>query len=554
MAQMAPALGEWAEAVTIGDLLLRQAAATPEADALVLPTERRTYAQLAAESEAIARGLIALGTQPGDRVGYLMNNSPETVAALFGIALSGAVIVPINTRYRTRELPFILSDARLRTILTSDRSDEYVDLFGLLDESLPGLTGATDARDLRLVGAPELRSIVMLGERRAPGALPAEDFHAGAATVDEAALRERRLGIRVGSVAMLLFTSGTTSQPRACRLTHEALIRNWGSIAAAFRLQPGEGVWAPGPMFHLGAIGPILLSVAAGAALLTDTYFEPGRALAMLDREGPAILFPAYPPITMGMLTHPNFAEADLSPARVILNVGPAEVLRQIQATLPGATLLSMYALTESGGAATLTALEDDLDTRVTTCGRPHPGVQVRIVNPETRAPLPEGETGEICVRGVSICDGYENDPDKNAIAFDPDGWLHTGDRGRLDTDGRVIFLGRLKETIKVGGENVAEVEIESHLSTHPAVKLVQVVGAPDERLDEIPFAFVELRPGAEATEEDIIAHCRDAIASFKLPRHVEFVTEWPMSASKVQKGRLRERAAAVVEVRQPHA
>ncbi|OJU79893.1 MAG: hypothetical protein BGO11_16570 [Solirubrobacterales bacterium 70-9] len=538
----------------MGDLLLRQAAATPDADALVLPAERRTYAELAAESEAIARGLIALGTRPGDRVGYLMNNSPETVAALFGIALAGAAIVPINTRYRTRELPFILSDARLRTVLTSDRSDEYVDLFGLLDESFAGLADAADPRELRLADAPELRSVVMLGERRAPGALPAADFYAAAATVDEATLRERRLGIRVGSTAMLLFTSGTTSQPRACRLAHEALVRNWSSIAAAFGMQPGEGLWAPGPMFHLGAIGPILLSVASGAALLTDTYFEPGRALAMLDRERPAILYPAYPPITMGILTHPDFAAVDLSPARVILNVGPAEVLRQIQATLPAATLVSMYALTESGGAATLTALEDDLDTRVTTCGRPHPGVQVRIVEPETRAPLPGGEVGEICVRGVSICDGYENDPGKNAAAFDAEGWLHTGDRGRLDRSGRVIFLGRLKETIKVGGENVAEVEIESHLSTHPAVKLVQVVGAPDERLDEIPFAFVELRPGAEASEEDILAHCRGAIASFKTPRHVEFVTEWPMSASKVQKGRLRERAAAAVEAGRAHA
>ena len=288
-------------------------------------------------------------------------------------------------------------------------------------------------------------------------------------------------------------------------------------------------------MFHLGAIGPIVMAASMGGALLTDVFYEPARALAMLGREQPAVLFPAYPPITMGLLTQPDFADVDLGRCRVILNVGPEQLLRQIQGAFPQATLVSIYALTEAGGAVTLTSLDDPLDTRVSTCGLPLAGTEVRI-----------SAESEILVRGISVCDGYHGDPEKNAQAFDADGWLHTGDRGALDKDGRVRFLGRLKEMMKVGGENVAEVEVESHIAGHPAVKLVQVVGVPDARLDEVPAAYIELRPGFDdVAEDDIIAHCRGQIASFKVPRYVRFVTEWPMSASKIQKGVLRERAAA---------
>lgn len=537
-------LGEWAEAVTIGDLLLRRAALQPDDDALVLPDERLTYGELAARARHVARGLIGAGVQPGDRVGYLMNNGAETVAVFYAIALAGGVIVPMNTRYRARELPFIIGDAALRAIVTSDRADEHVDLLGLASDALPGLAHAPDPLALALPGTPELRAVILLGKRRAAGTVDGRAFDALAATVTDDALDERRIGVRVGSLALLLFTSGTTAQPRACRLTHESLTRNWTSFGRVFRMVPGDGVWAPGPMFHLGAIGPIVMTAALGGTLLTDVFYDPGRALELLGRENPAVLFAAYPPITMGILTHPDFESTDLSRARVILNVGPVDLLRQIQAALPQATLVSIYALSEGGGAVTLTSLDDDLETRVSTCGSPLPGTSLRIVDPETRAELPAGRAGEICIRGICVCDGYEGDPEKNARAFDAEGWLHTGDRGSLDEGGRVRFLGRLKEMMKVGGENVAQLEVESHISTHPAVKLVQVVGVPDERLTEVPAAYVELRPGFESvSEEDILAHCRDQIARFKVPRYVRFVSEWPMSASKIQKGVVRQRA-----------
>ena len=231
-----------------------------------------------------------------------------------------------------------------------------------------------------------------------------------------------------------------------------------------------------------------------------------------------------------------------------MLNVGPEDLLRQMQAALPDVIQVTLYGSTEGGGAITYSQLDDGLDTRVATCGHPLPGCEVRIADPETGAEAAVGEPGEIQVRSFGLFSEYLNDPEKTAAAFDADGWYRTGDRGALDADGRLRFLGRLKDMLKVGGENVAAAEIESLLSTHPAVKLVQIVGVPDARLEEVPAAFVELRAGHEATAEELIAFCAQRIARFKVPRHVRFVSEWPMSATKIQKGPLRERLIAELQ------
>ncbi|WP_053227276.1 class I adenylate-forming enzyme family protein [Solirubrobacter soli] len=506
----------WSEAVTVGDLLLKAAAATPEADAVVFPQERLTYAQLEQRARELAGALIGLEVEPGDRVGVLMANSPDTIASLYAIALAGAVIVPINTRYRAVELPFVVSDAGVKAILTSDRIDDYVDLLALLREALPGMADPPH--------------VVALGDARREGTIAEVDFLARRAPDEE--LEFRRSGARVRDTALLLYTSGTTSLPRGCRLTHEAIVRNWSTVAQILRLGEGDRMWAPCPLFHLGAIGPLLACASARAAFLSDTYFQPARALALAEQA--THLYPAYPPITQGLIDQPAFGQADLSRARVMLNVGPPDLLRAMQAAFPRTVQLTLYGSTEGGGAITYSQLDDDLDSRVTTTGVPLPGSEVRI-----------GDDGEILVRGFGLFDGYHNDPDKTANAFDEDGWYRTGDRGELDDAGRLIFHGRLKDMLKVGGENVAAAEIESLLSTHPAVKLVQAVGIPDPRLEEVPAVFVELRAGRQASEADLIGFCGERIARFKVPRHVRFVSEWPMSATKIQKGPLRERLIA---------
>jgi fatty-acyl-CoA synthase len=522
------------EAISIGDLLLRTAQRTPQADALVFPDERVTYAELAARARVIARGLMATGLEAGQKVGYLMANSVDTVATFYGIALAGGVIVPINTRYRARELPFVIANAELSTIVTSDRIDDYVDLLGLLHDALPGLSDSPDPSALQLAAAPELRAVVVLGATQRPGTVSEAEFLALDASREE--LEFRRSGARVRDTALLLYTSGTTSLPRGCRLTHEAIVRNWTTVAQILRLGAGDRLWAPCPLFHLGAIGPLIATTSAGAAFLSDTFFQPARALELIQSERATHLYPAYPPITQGLIDQPAFEDADLSSARVMLNVGPADLLRSMQAAIPNVTQVSLYGSTEGGGAITYSQLDDDLDARVTTCGVPLPGCEVRIAR-----------DGEILVRGFGLFDGYHNDPEKTAAAFDEDGWYHTGDRGELDEHGRLIFLGRLKDMLKVGGENVAAAEIESLLSTHPAVKLVQAVGIPDPRLEEVPAVFVELRTGKHASEAELIGYCGERIARFKVPRHVRFVSEWPMSATKIQKGPLRERLIAEI-------
>ena len=522
----------WSEAPTLGDLLLKASTSTPDATAVVFPAERLSFAELEARARALAGGLIGLGVRPRDRVGVLMANSPDTIASLFAIALAGAVSVPINTRYRAVELPFVVSDAGVKAILTSDRIDDYVDLLGLLHDALPGLSASGDPLDLRLDVAPELRAVVVLGDKRRPGTVTEEAFLAHNASHEE--LEFRRSGARVRDDALLLYTSGTTSLPRGCRLTHEAIVRNWSTVAQILRLGQGDRLWAPCPLFHLGAIGPLIACTSAGAAFLSDTFFQPARALTLIESERATHLYPAYPPITQGLIDQEAFTGADLESARVMLNVGPADLLRSMQAAIPNVIQVSLYGSTEGGGAITYSQLDDDLEARVTTCGVPMPGAEVRIAG-----------DGEILVRSFGLFDGYANDPAKTAAAFDADGWYRTGDRGELDAQGRLIFLGRLKDMLKVGGENVAAAEIESLLSTHPAVKLVQAVGIPDPRLEEVPAVFVELRSGRTASETELIDFCGARIARFKVPRHVRFVSEWPMSATKIQKGPLRERLIA---------
>ena len=525
----------WAEAVTLGDLLLRALPASAVADALVFAEERLTFGDLAVRARELARGLIGLGIGSGDRVGLLMANSSDFVATLFAIALAGAVVVPINTRYRTVELPFVVADSGVRAIVTSDRIDDYVDLLGLLSDSLGGFGAGAAAPNLS--AAPELRSVVALGGTRKPGTVSEQELLELAAGVADGELEHRRAAVRLRDDVLLLYTSGTTSHPRGCRLTHEAIVRNWTIVGQILGLRPGDRCWAPCPLFHLAGIGPLIASVSIGASFVSDTYFEPRRAFDLIVRERVTHLYPAYPPITQALLDQPGFAAERLPYARVMLNVGPEELLRQIQAAMPQVVQLSLYGSTEGGGAITYSQVDDDLDTRVSTCGLPVPGAEVRIA-----------EDGEILVRSFGLFEAYWNDAQKTAAAFDADGWFHTGDRGSLDPRGRLRFLGRLKEMLKVGGENVSTLEIESLLSAHPAIKLVQVVGAPDPRLEEVPAAFVELRSGAIATEEELIIFCRERIARFKVPRYIRFVSEWPMSATKIQKERLREQLAGELE------
>jgi fatty-acyl-CoA synthase len=518
------------DVMPLGHLLLRSARRSPDKDALVFPDRRVSYRELADTSWGIARSLLALGVQPGEHVGVLMTNHPDLVASVFGASLIGAVVVPINARYRTNELRFLIDDADLAVLMTHDSADAYVDFTALIEEALDGLD------------APKLRTVVMMGERRPEGMLARADFDALGDQADEQLLRTRVEGVPLRDTALILYTSGTTSNPRGAMLSHEAFVRTWMVTAGIWGTTSEDRLWSALPLFHVTALGTVTWVLGRGATFFSDYSFDAGRTVATLRDERITQFYPAYQPVTEAVLAHPDFDKADLSLINTWLNVAPPEVLDKFQKRLPHAVQLTTYGGTE-GGCVSLTRRDDPLEVRLHTCGACQPGLELRVVDPMGR-PLGPGERGIIQFRGYNTLSGYYKAPEKTAETMVGDGWVTMQDLGVLDEQGRVLFLGRVKETLKVGGENVAPQEIEAQLSTHPAVKLVSVVGIPDQRLVEVPAAFVELLPGREATEEELIDHCRGRIASFKVPRMIRFIgeDEWPMSATKLQRFKLRDR------------
>jgi acyl-CoA synthetase (AMP-forming)/AMP-acid ligase II len=274
---------------------------------------------------------------------------------------------------------------------------------------------------------------------------------------------------------------------------------------------------------------------------ISMTHFDAAHGIRQVRDERVTLLISTFPPITMALIAHPDFAHLDVSSIRLVQIVAPAETLRAVAAAFPQGGIQGAFGMCEGGGYLAVNELDEDLETRVRTVGPPFEGVEIRAVDADGHD-MPPREPGELLVRGFTVLKRYHGDPERTAEVLDADGWLHTGDRGTIDEEGRVSFLGRIKEIIRVGGENVAPAEIEGYISTHPAVHLAQAVGVPDEHLDEVPAVFVELVPDGEATEQELIDFCRGRIASFKVPRYVRLVSEWPMSATKIQRFVLRER------------
>ena len=528
------------EVTTLGDLLLRAAQRFPERDALVFPDTALTFEALWDRATDWARAFLHFGIRPHDHVGVLMPNCPEYIEALFGITLLGAVCVPINARNKAPELAYVVENADLKAIVTSDAISEYADFGALLTQALPGLAEAPDPRALVIDDAPMLRFAVMLGTPQA-GFVAETVFRDAAADVPSDDVARYRQQVSLRDTCIMMYTSGTTANPKGCPLSHEALVRNGMNMnRERYHLTEEDRFWTPLPMFHMSSILPMACCYDAGAALLSMRRFDAGPALEMLERERATVAFPSFPTVMNDLITHPDFASRDLSRIRRMNNVAPPEVLEAFQATLPHAVQTAAYGLTEASGVIAFNHPDETLAQRTTTCGKPFTGIEVCIVDPETGAQLPANERGELWVRGYAVFDGYYKSPEKNAESL-VDGWLRTGDLCSLDEHGGIRFHGRLKDMLKVGGENVAALEIEAHLATHPKIKFAQVVGVPDARLTEVAAAFVELHDGERMTDDEVIGHCKGQMAGFKVPRHIRFVTEWPMSSTKVQKFKLLE-------------
>ncbi|MBT7332923.1 MAG: acyl--CoA ligase [Gammaproteobacteria bacterium] len=525
---------------SLGDLLLDAADRFPSRNALIFPDQRHTYLSLVTAAYQRARSLYGLGVRSGDYVGLLMANCPEYMELLLGCSFLGAVAVPMNARYKSAELAYVVADADLKVIVTSDLIADYADFGQLLQAAFSDFEVEQDETNLSLSGAPLMRAVVMLGAHTPPGMLSQRQFSALADQVDVADIDVLRSRVRLEQPAIMMYTSGTTANPKGCPLSHGLLVRNGINMNRERYFMTEQDVfWAPLPMFHMAAILPFIACMDAAAAMSSMTHVESGLALKMLERDQVTIAFPSFPTVTNGLIAHPDFATTDLSKLRRINNVAPVEMLRRFQETFAQAVQTGAYGLTEAGGVIAFNHPDESLDSRLHTCGRPFPGIEVRIKDPETLTDLPADQQGELWVRGYCVFSGYHKSPEKNAESF-VDGWLRTGDLCSLTEEGAICYHGRIKDMLKVGGENVAALEIESFLSKHPAVQLAQVIGREDERLQEVPIAFIELSPGQEASEAQLIEFCKGALASFKVPRAIYFVQEWPMSSTKVQKFRLR--------------
>jgi len=542
-------LGDWSEVSPIGDLLVRGARLHPDRDALVLPGARYTYAEVLDRALTVARGLAGAGVARGDHVGLLAGNGIELVEGLFGVALCGAVSVPLHARHKAAEIGYIVANAELTAVLTTADDDEYVDFTEIIRDALPSLADAADPLRLALKEAPRLRAAALLRGDARPGFAARAQLDRLAAEVDPATIDDARRSVRVRDTGVLLYTSGTTAHPKGCLLAHEAMTR--GPVQRArhrFSSAEHDVTWGAGPLFHIGSLAPFLGVIGTAGTYVTDVAFHPGRALELMAAERVTAAWPWFPAVMQGLLDHPAFDPARLDRLRAMLLIGPPALHRRVHAALPDVEVMQACGMTETAGLYALSDRDEPLESRAEAQGRPIPGVEVRIVDPETGADLAAGEVGEILVRGYCVMDGYYADPQRTAGTLDADRWLHTGDLYRQTQDGRLIFNGRIKDMLKVGGENVAALEVEAFLCGHPAVKIAEVVGVPDPRLDEVPVAFVELRAGASVEPEELVEWCRGRIASYKVPRAVHVITaeEWPMSATKIDKRGLRQRLADI--------
>jgi fatty-acyl-CoA synthase len=533
---------------TLGALLRDRAARWPAQEALVFPDKRTTLAQMNAAARGWAKALIAAGVKPGDNVGILLTTRPEFMDILFGIAMAGGVAVPVNARYQPGELAFLVRDADLVCMITTGRVADSLDFGERLHVALPSLATALDPAALALPEAPKLKSIICVDDPVPATLVPAATALGAGDAVPDYQLDARIDAVDPQSIGLILYTSGTTANPKGCMIRHRGIIGNSRNLAERYGIGAGDRFWSPLPIFHIAGILPMIAIVDAGGAYLTIPNFDAGIALEMIERDKATHAYPCFVTIMQDLLSHPSFARTDLSSVRLMnanFGVQPDWIRDAMTAAMPHTIMVGTYGLTEGSGTICTSRTTDSWEARGWRLGVPLNDWEVRIVNVETGAQCGVDEQGEIVARGPNMLAGYYNAPDKTAEVIDAEGWFHTGDIGSFDGEGQIMFHGRTKDMMKVGGENVAAAEIEAVLQTHPAVKLAQVTGIPDDRYVEVPAAFVELNDGAATTEADLKAHCTGKLASFKLPRHVRFVSEWPMSTSKIQKFRLRDMLVA---------
>jgi fatty-acyl-CoA synthase len=529
--------------LTSAQMLARAAGLWPNRPAMILDGARLTYATLLAEATETAHGLWGLGLRPGQHLAILMPNSVEYVRLFYAAGMVGACTLTLNARFRDAELRHALRASDADMLVIGGQNIAFQDYRTALTRLYPELADWDGDAHLALPDLPRLKTILNLcdpRETRWPGAARLD---AAGKTVPPATIEG--LAISPDSPALMMFSSGTTAHPKACLLSHRVLSRIGAAFAARFGLGPKDKVYNPLPFFHMSTMLPMAACRASGAAQICTLHFNPGEALDVMEAERPSFAYVSFPTLVSGLVGHESFARRDMGFVKFLHCVGPPELMRRYMAAFPNAFYVNAYGLTEAAGVPVWSHPDDPMEVSFATSGRPFDGIEIKVVDPETLADQPADTTGEIWIRGWPIFAGYYGDAEATARTMQPDGWLRTGDLGRVTDSGHVIFDGRLKDMLKIGGENVAALEIEALLCRHPQIANAQVIAAPDDHLMEVAAAYVELVPGVVLTPAEVVAHCLGRIASFKVPRYVRIVSEWPMSTTKIQKFRLPRDFAA---------
>jgi fatty-acyl-CoA synthase len=521
-ASASPLLGE-----TIGANLGRIAAAHPDAEVLVdVPTGRRwTYAAFDAETDTLARGLIAAGLAAGDRVGIWAPNCAEWVQLQYATAKAGIILVNINPAYRSHELSFALRQSGVRVLVSAERF-KTSDYRAMIEEVRPELT--------------ELEDVIFLGTPSWDGL-----FESGQA-VGSDPLAEREASLSFDDPINIQYTSGTTGFPKGATLSHHNILNNALFIGEGCRYTADDRVCIPVPFYHcFGMVLGNLACTTHGACIVIPAPgFDPAETLRAVQQERCTSLY-GVPTMFIAELALPDFGSYDLSSLRTGIMAGspcPVEVMKRVVSEMHMTEVTICYGMTETSPVSTQTTADDDMDRRVSTVGRVHPHVEVKVTDPETGRVLPRNSPGELCTRGYSVMLGYWNEPAKTAEAIDSARWMHTGDLAVMDEAGYLNIVGRIKDMVIRGGENIYPREVEEFLYSHPAIEDVQVIGVPDVKYGEELCAWIRLRPGQELDGDQVREYCRGKIAHYKIPRYVRFTPDFPMTVTgKVQKFKMRE-------------
>lgn len=537
---------------TVGEIVKETAKKFPETEAYVYPEHgiRKTYKEFDKETDELAKAFIGIGIQKGEHVAIWSDNKREWLLSQFATGKMGAVLVTVNTNYQEKELEYLLqqSDATTLILCKSYKGTSYLDIIRTVcPEIMTAKQGAIQSEKL-----PHFKRVILMSDDEQPGIYTWSELLAHAKGVSDETLNNALKSLSNEDVINIQYTSGTTGFPKGVMLTHRNIVNNGQLVGDYIHLTEHDRLCIPVPFFHcFGCVMGTIASVTHGTTMVIVEQFEPGKVLQIAQDEKCTALH-GVPTMFIAELNHPNFAQFDLSSLRTGIMAGsicPIEVMKKVMEDMGASEITIAYGQTESSPVITQTKTDDMIEKRVSSVGQAHPGVEVKIIDPITGDDTPAGVPGELCTRGYLVMKGYYKNQEATKSVIDSNGWLHTGDIAVMDEDGYIDITGRMKDMVIRGGENIYPKEVEEFLYEHPSIQDVQIVGVPDPKYGEELMAWVILKNGENLTADELKVYCKGKISHHKIPKYIEFIDTYPMTASgKIQKFLLREMSKQKIE------